>query len=212
MAFILDKHTTRWQEVRARTLIPGRVMVLEILWFDEQILSCLNIYAPNDARKNEEFWIKLRANWKARSSLPTPCIILEDMNIVEEAIDRLPAYENLTGPTRALAALKSQLNLADGWRQENPITIKFLSQMINRPIQSRIDMLTKDKDLLDDLEQMGIRYQVDLKDSIEGRTEERNPQTIYKNFKKEILKKVRMRSKKVKPKILKDIECLRKDQ
>ena len=51
-----------------------------------------------------------------RPSIPKPYIMLGDTNIVEEAIDRLPAHMDPVGATRAMANLKAHLDLTDRWR------------------------------------------------------------------------------------------------
>lgn len=51
--------------------------------------------------------------------------MLEDMNIIEEAIDRLLAHIDLTEAMRALVALKAHLDIADEWCQEHSTTVDF---------------------------------------------------------------------------------------
>lgn len=43
-----------------------------------------------------------------------PSILMGDMNMVEESVDRIPAHPDPAETTKALVALKSRLSLADG--------------------------------------------------------------------------------------------------
>lgn len=55
VAFIISKRTTKWEEVRSRVLIPGKALKLEVLWHKRGVISCLNIYAPNQLGQNSKF-------------------------------------------------------------------------------------------------------------------------------------------------------------
>lgn len=87
--------------------------MLEILWYNDGTLSVLNIYAPNNPKENKNLWNMLKANWRIRPSIKRPDIMLGDMNVVEEAIDCLPAHTDNTETVGALLSLKTHLNLAD---------------------------------------------------------------------------------------------------
>ena len=131
VAFVLKKSTTKWKETKFRELIPGRAVYIEIPWQKEKPLGCLNVYAPNNHTSNKSFWNKLKANWNVRPHLLEPSILLGDLNMVEEAIDRIPAHPDPMEVTKALSALKSHLSLVDGWRRENQSTIDFSFHMTN---------------------------------------------------------------------------------
>lgn len=90
----------------------------------------------------------MKVPWKTRLHMLKPSIVLGDMNIVKEALDRLPSHNNDTQAVNALTSLKLDLELADGWRRENPTILDFTFQMTNRPIQSRIDRIYVNKDLI----------------------------------------------------------------
>lgn len=57
------------------------------------MLRCINKYTLNNYKKNEKFK-DLRLYWTVSSNGPKPQILLSDMNLVEDALDRLPAYED----------------------------------------------------------------------------------------------------------------------
>lgn len=102
-------------EVRTRTLILGRALVIEILWYERSTLSCMNVYVLNRSRENQNFWTEMKNSWTTRLQMLEPSIILEDMNIVEETIDRLPPHMDNAEAVTTLWSLKSHLKLADRW-------------------------------------------------------------------------------------------------
>lgn len=262
VAFVLNKRTTRWEEARTTAIIDGRALILEIPWTEHEKLQCVNVYAPNETQQNELFWIQLKQYWSGQRARQKPQIVLGDMNIVEDALDRMPAHYDPYQAVSALIELKTHLGLSDGWRKQNPNTIDFSFYMIGRHLQSRIDRiyikdslekytwnwsidrigintdhlmvamtilnpklpyigngryamlihLTSDETLLDTLEKMGLVFQKRL-ESIKGRrTPEKNPQKLHKSLKIEMLKAIRTHSKNMTPKILKQIEALKRDK
>lgn len=102
----------------------------------EEKLNILNVYAPNDPSENQRFWETIHDNI---INLPQPDVLLGDFNIVEDSIDRIPAHPDHTNAVNALRALKSHLNLQDGWRQTNPSDLTFTyaqsarQGMVDRP-------------------------------------------------------------------------------
>lgn len=141
VAFVVNKRSMRWKEIRTTEIVPGRAILLEIPWYDDKKLTCLNTYAPNDQNENGRFWNELYEHWRNSHRLSKPTFMLGDMNVVEDAVDRLPAHSDLNIATNALTNLKTYLNLIDGWRRQNPTGIEFSFFMANRPIQSRIDRI-----------------------------------------------------------------------
>lgn len=89
VAFILNKSTIRWKEAKTTTIVEGQAQLLEILWAENKTLRCVNIYAPNNPQQNENFWKKLKAHWSGQRGRSRPQIVLNDMNIVKDALDRL---------------------------------------------------------------------------------------------------------------------------
>lgn len=77
-----------------------------------------------------------------------PSIMLGNMNIVEEAINRLPSHTDPAEAISALISLKSQFNIADSWCRENPTTLDFSFQMVNKLVQFRINKIYISKDLI----------------------------------------------------------------
>jgi exonuclease III len=64
-----------------------------------------------------------------------------DTNIVEDAIDRLPAHTDADEATTELDKLKSYLGLVDGWRATYPTTRAYTYLQAATNSQSRIDRI-----------------------------------------------------------------------
>lgn len=77
-----------------------------------------------------------------------PDIVLGDMNVVEEAIDRMPAHPDYGPAVEALRDMKSLFRVTDGWRRHFPNDVEYSFYMTNRPIQSRIDRIYLKKELI----------------------------------------------------------------
>ncbi|KAL6300733.1 hypothetical protein BKA93DRAFT_704300, partial [Sparassis latifolia] len=60
VAIILNKDITNVLDVTKTIFIPGQALFLTIRWHATLKLHILNIYAPNNASKNEQFWTELR--------------------------------------------------------------------------------------------------------------------------------------------------------
>jgi len=73
--------------------------------------------------------------------------MMGDFNLVEDAIDRLPAHQDHAGATQALYELRSMLRLEDRWRKYkgNEKAYSYLQKPNN--IHSRIDRIYVTHDL-----------------------------------------------------------------
>ncbi|KAJ7687218.1 Endonuclease/exonuclease/phosphatase, partial [Mycena rosella] len=138
---ILNKDIVNIEGVKTWELIKGQALLVQIPWHKSNVLTALAVYAPADSMaSNRAFWEELD-NYGGQ-----PDIILGDMNIVEDAIDRLPHREDDDGATNALANFKHLLGLKDGWRVTNPDekTYTFTSTASSH---SRLDRIYVSNDL-----------------------------------------------------------------
>jgi len=69
------------------------------------LLTVLNIYAPNNHTESENFFKELKLKFEKQNLFPSR---LNDgyFNIVEDAIDRLPAHTDHEGATQVLYDLE----------------------------------------------------------------------------------------------------------
>jgi exonuclease III len=121
VAVAFNKKITNTQDVKATELIPGRAILIETQWHNTEVLTILAIYAPNDTTENMNFWNELNWKWtNENSTLPFPDLMLGDLNLTEDAIDRSNGEQDPPRVTHALSKLKDTLSMVDGWRQMFP--------------------------------------------------------------------------------------------
>ncbi|KAF5376899.1 hypothetical protein D9615_007204 [Tricholomella constricta] len=140
IAFVLNKRTTRWKEATMKEIIPGRAILLQIPWHEQNETKILGVYAPNSPGDNTKFWEDLEGAWNT-GTYTRPDFLLGDTNIVEDSLDRIPARSPPTAPTEALGNLKSKFDLIDGWRHNYPSTRKFTFRTEGGDSQSRLDRI-----------------------------------------------------------------------
>ncbi|KAJ7043839.1 Endonuclease/exonuclease/phosphatase [Mycena alexandri] len=125
VAVVLNRDITNTENIKVRRLIPGRAILVTIPWHNKLTLTVLAVYAPaGSPAENKAFWEELHRLWMTEN-LPVPDVMLGDMNIVEDAIDRLPHRTDDAGAAHALADFKRILELKDGWRMTYPDTKQY---------------------------------------------------------------------------------------
>jgi exonuclease III len=141
VAFVLNKRLTPWltDSVTYQEIVPGRALALTTNWHANETTTVMNIYAPLDIQKHEDFWTNVYDNY-TQTNVPRPDFMLGDFNIVEHALDRMPSRTDPTRATDALSSLKRNLALQDTWRQtyETKREFTFFS---SRNTSSRIDRI-----------------------------------------------------------------------
>ncbi len=147
VAIVLNKDITNINNMTATEIVPGRALLLETVWHGTERLSILGVYAPNDAAENGLFWAKIREYFETHHDTPAPDIVLGDMNVVEEPIDRLPMHADSEAATDELDNLKTALNLIDGWRNAFPTTRSFTFLQTATGSESRIDRIYTHHDI-----------------------------------------------------------------
>ncbi|CAK5278422.1 unnamed protein product [Mycena citricolor] len=125
LAFVINKNLARVDTIESLTVVPGRAMILKIQQADGSPLSILGVYAPNNPAKNRQFWEDIDKFFKDNPRTGRPDLMVGDTNVVEAAIDRLPAHEDDKNAVDALDELKSKFTLVDGWRATYPDTRNY---------------------------------------------------------------------------------------
>jgi len=118
VAIVLNKDCSMHKNVEEYEMIPGRALLARIPWHGDLLLMVLNIYAPNNHTESEAFFKELKLKFETKA-FPLPDLMMGDFNVVEDAIDRLPAHTDHEGATQALYDLRALLGLKDRWRQYN---------------------------------------------------------------------------------------------
>ena len=121
VSVVVNKSLVAAGTVEHRTILHGRVMIVDVPWNEHDTLRVMNVYAPARNQEKADFWEELLEKIENDESL-RPDILLGDLNVVENPeIDRL--NNRGTDPVaarNALSELVTELNLTDGWRRRNP--------------------------------------------------------------------------------------------
>jgi exonuclease III len=142
VSIVINKELLDTEGLRSTEIVPGRALVADVPWHNNERLIVLAVYAPNRPDQNREFWKTITNEWDTRR-LPKPDIMMGDLNFVESFIDRLPAHDDRPDVTEAFNGLKTRLKLADGWRLLNPgaRNYTYLQAQTEGQPQSRIDRI-----------------------------------------------------------------------
>lgn len=114
---LLPETVSQKQDFTNTVLIPGRAQSLTFKWRNNETMTLVNIYAPNQESEAASFFKTLTR--KLRGTNP---IIMGDFNHVENEIDRQPQREPNPTIREAMTELRTSLGLVDGWRYDNPGT------------------------------------------------------------------------------------------
>jgi exonuclease III len=124
VAFIINRELTDADNAETLEIIPGRALALKFKWHNDETLTILNIYAPNNPTQHPDFWKKVNEIWREHN-LPNPDFVLGDFNITEDPLDRAPAKLDNENAISALRDSRSQLNVQDTWRITHPLERLF---------------------------------------------------------------------------------------
>jgi hypothetical protein len=151
VAFVINKELANTNNVTFTELIPGRAILLTTKWHQEELMTVLNVYAPNDHGEQERFWPRIGREIQQRG-LPRPSFMIGDFNLVEEAKDRAPSHPDSEEACDALRDIRLSFNLQDVWRTTYPNKREFTFQG-SGPVfpQSRIDRIYANADILQDV-------------------------------------------------------------
>ncbi|KAJ7020354.1 DNase I-like protein [Mycena alexandri] len=127
VVIVLNRSVVDTDGIKVTEIIPGRAMIIDMKWRNGKPLTVLGTH-PN---------------------IRKPDAMAGDTNIVEDAIDRIPARTDPEGPVAALDELKSYLHLVDGWRETYPTTKDYTYHQVATGSQSRIDRIYIKRPLFD---------------------------------------------------------------
>ena len=144
VAFVLNRELVDTSNVKISPIIPGRALYIELRWHAGKMIRILNVYAPNAAGENTQFWTDVKGAI-TRAHLTKPDVMLGDFNITEEPIDRLPA--RCPGP-----------KVFGPMNTENTSTVRYVQHTVKRPAQAGNDQTGKS---LPDLAGIGVYRSTD---------------------------------------------------
>lgn len=135
IAVVINKKIVDVSEVSYEVLVPGRAMVTKIPWTRGTKVTILAIYAPNDHAESTSFWGQLETKI---GSLKID-LMLGDLNLVENALDRLPMRNDPLPQVEAFQRLCRRIKVHDIWRTWHPQERMFSFLQNATGSQSRID-------------------------------------------------------------------------
>jgi len=130
------------------TLVPGRVIFMNIPWHDDSKISVLAVYSLNALKDIKDFWKSITDQTSTNPQLK-PNVVLGDFNLVEDAIDRIPCRQDDHQATENLRDFRSKFNLINGWRKANPDEKGYSWLRELDGTQSRIDRIYINKKFFD---------------------------------------------------------------
>ncbi|KAI0361601.1 DNase I-like protein, partial [Trametes cingulata] len=140
VGFAVSRRNLAEREPTVRVVLPGRALLLMLPWSASKQLRILNVYAPNVAADNAAFWLSLLRYFRD-SNLPSPDVLMGDFNMVEDALDRLPARSDPPASTSALAELLACWRMTDSWRAAHPGLCDYTYLQQATGSQSRLDRI-----------------------------------------------------------------------
>ncbi|KAH9928614.1 Endonuclease/exonuclease/phosphatase [Fomitopsis serialis] len=140
VAVVLNREIVDISNVVFKEIIPGRAVTLTMHWHAERSITILNVYAPNSMTDNAAFWRRL-LSMAEKDRFNKPDVMTGDFNLVEEAIDRLPAKEDYAPAVDALRDLIRYFDLYNGWRLSEPNKKDYSYPQRGSVSRSRIDRI-----------------------------------------------------------------------
>ncbi|KAE9394275.1 hypothetical protein BT96DRAFT_756146, partial [Gymnopus androsaceus JB14] len=126
IAVVFNMRITNTIGIQMYEVVAGHAIIIETNWHNDERISILAVYAPNtDSATNAAFWGKIEDFYDRHPRIKKPNILLGDLNMVEEPLDRLPACSDPTAITSSFDSLKCSLQLEDGWTNTYPDTLKY---------------------------------------------------------------------------------------
>ena len=92
VAVVLSKNYITHEDVQTTEIVPGRALLIRTNWRQGEMITILNVYAPNvtpgDASENAQFWRDIAAYYEQNRDTPKPQFMLGDFNMVETAEEK----------------------------------------------------------------------------------------------------------------------------
>lgn len=111
VTIVLNKTLIDTDNIIQHEIIPGQAILVTLNWSRKTKLTILTVYAPNPSNNNTKFWEDLQNTFTQNPRLSQPKAMLGDLNMVEDAIDRLPIHEERGQSPETLRGLKCTLQL-----------------------------------------------------------------------------------------------------
>ena len=114
VAIAVNKALIPVDDFRTHVLVPGRAIMIQLKWPDDNPLSILNIYAPVKRHEQPNFWTTIET-MRREKHLPRPDFLLGDFNLTEDALDRAPPKHDNRQAADSLRQIRLQWEIQDQW-------------------------------------------------------------------------------------------------
>ncbi|KAF9487812.1 DNase I-like protein [Pleurotus eryngii] len=141
VAIVLNKSFLNVGTAMTKEIVPGWAMWVQLDWNGGDTLMILVVYAPNAPTENASSWGKITDYFVNHPRIKRPNVMMGDLNMVEDAIDRYSMHMDNRTQVQVLNNLKADLHLVDGWRDAHPGTKCYTFQQLNGSSKSRIDRI-----------------------------------------------------------------------
>ncbi|KIY61031.1 DNase I-like protein [Cylindrobasidium torrendii FP15055 ss-10] len=149
VAVIINRAITNIYGLRTKEIVPGRALMIELNWHNEENLCILGVYAPTVKKENGPFWNELKDFFTRNPNIPKPHVVMGDMNVTEDTIDRLPPRRDFPQAVDAIDSFRVDLQLVDGWRETFPGTLSYTFKSTNTGSKSRLDRIYVPSNMMD---------------------------------------------------------------
>lgn len=142
VAFVINKALITTKNLESVELIKGRAIAIKFKWHEENDITLINVYAPNNRAEHQDFWEKIDTCRQARG-LRHPDMLLGDFNLTEDTIDRAPAHLDNVNAIAALRNLRQCLGVKDSWRHTfpNERAFSYRANSQGTQVMSRLDSI-----------------------------------------------------------------------
>src|SRR5882724_8237556 len=145
VAFAITKDLIDENNLRHKIMIPNRASKLRVKWGDNQELTLINVYTPNDKQNKTKFFEKLAS--MTRNNKHKDLCVMGDFNCVEGDIDRSPTHKDNKRVVTSLRQITTRNKLVDVWRMQNPMNKAFSFFQTSSKAMAHIDRIYIHKDL-----------------------------------------------------------------
>src|SRR5882672_2587510 len=121
VAFAVNKDLISTKKIEHKIMIPSRASALKVTWGEDQELTLINLYAPNNNKEKGDFFKKVATMIKKNKN--KNLCIMGDFNCVKNDIDRSPPHKDNEAVVASLNKMGHKL--VDVWRMQNPMAREF---------------------------------------------------------------------------------------
>jgi len=166
VAFAINKDLVDENNLQHEIMIPNRASKLKVKWGNNQELTLISIYAPNDEENKTKFFKKLES--MTRNNQHKDLCVMGDFNCVESDIDRSPTHRDNEKTMASLRKITTRNTLIDIWRMQNPTSKSFSFFQTSSKAMAHIDRIYIHKELINYVydNEVGMGQEISVHDPV----------------------------------------------